>query len=252
MKSKKLIELLREVDPSGETEVCVGNCDIRDVDMLPAYYDGRLQTLKYDKEGYVIGGKYHSSGDKVDLRVLSIAEAIESSVEYANIDLDVDYSELSGETEKRYKEHDRKSKAKMQDMLESLELKMFKQWIGSYAENEEAFAKIEQATEVFFNQNLSRYSPELPKSEIPEKGPDGKPFWDSYENRRMLQWDKEIQIDWTDYSIKRIAGVATIPQVQKFTYYKDWNLKPPKSKPKQPVTFSTNLKTYFKNFLTKF
>lgn len=51
MKTKKLIELLNQCDPSGELEVCLDNIDICSVGREPAYYDGALQVLiRNDKD----------------------------------------------------------------------------------------------------------------------------------------------------------------------------------------------------------
>ena len=48
MKSKELIRLLQEEDPSGEVEVCVQNFDILGIHTEPAYWDGSLQVLMRD------------------------------------------------------------------------------------------------------------------------------------------------------------------------------------------------------------
>lgn len=79
MKSKKLIELLQKEDPTGETEVCIGNEDIYYIENMVAYWDGCLEVLKRDEtsEYYnVIGAKYTSSGYKIGLRTLSIFDAL--------------------------------------------------------------------------------------------------------------------------------------------------------------------------------
>ena len=69
MKTKELIKRLQEVDPTGETEVCVGNEDILFVAREPAYYDGCFQVLDRDpaKEPYynVIGVEIRANGDKI-------------------------------------------------------------------------------------------------------------------------------------------------------------------------------------------
>ena len=48
MTTTDLIKLLQEIDPEGDTEVCIGNTPIWYVERLPAYYDGRL--MKYTPE----------------------------------------------------------------------------------------------------------------------------------------------------------------------------------------------------------
>jgi hypothetical protein len=93
MKTKKLIELLNEADPTGEIECCVDNHDIYIVERLPAYWDGRLQVLIRDETSpwyNVTGAKITSRGDKIKLRTLSIDEAIWNDPE-----LPVDLSECT-------------------------------------------------------------------------------------------------------------------------------------------------------------
>lgn len=248
MKSSKLIELLKEADPSGNTEVCVSNCDIKDVDRLPAYYDGRLETLKYDAEGYVCGGKYHSSGDKIMINYQSITDAVENAVEFDNQQLDVDYSELGASTTERYKEYNAKRRENMLEMVESLELKMFKEWIWNKIKDEYPETEgLERMAEEFFRENLSRFSDEIPQSELPATGPDGKPFWNSYHERRKVQWNKEIEVDWINRTIKRVSGKAVKPEVQKFEHYKGWDYKRG-SVPVVITTFWQNLKKKLTNF----
>jgi len=87
MKTKKLIELLKEADPSGNLPVCVDNVDIFTVYQEASYWDGCLQQLKRDwKKKYynVVGAKYTSKGQKVTIRTLSIEDAL-----YANPDLPI-------------------------------------------------------------------------------------------------------------------------------------------------------------------
>lgn len=49
MKTKTLIKLLQEEDPTGELEVNVGGKDIYFVDKLPGYYDGAYVVLTRDE-----------------------------------------------------------------------------------------------------------------------------------------------------------------------------------------------------------
>jgi hypothetical protein len=79
MKTKDLIALLQEADPTGEEECCIGNTDIYFVERLPAYWDGPLQVLKKnpDTEYYsIIGAEYRRSGTKIDIKTFSINDAI--------------------------------------------------------------------------------------------------------------------------------------------------------------------------------
>jgi hypothetical protein len=71
MKTKELIKQLQELDPTGEVEVCINNTsDIFTIDLLPAYYDGKLTVLKRDltKECYNITGiEIKAEGQKISL-----------------------------------------------------------------------------------------------------------------------------------------------------------------------------------------
>ncbi len=91
MKTKKLIEILNDLDPSGELECCVDNQDIFFVEKLPAYYDGRQEILIRDESNpyyNVIGAKITSRGTKLKIRTLSIEDAI-----WDNVNLPIDLSE---------------------------------------------------------------------------------------------------------------------------------------------------------------
>jgi len=75
MKVKDLIKQLQELDPTGEIEVCVGNNDIIDISLFPAYYDGYLQVLKksYSKECYnIIGLEFRANGQKLFYKTMML------------------------------------------------------------------------------------------------------------------------------------------------------------------------------------
>lgn len=95
MKTKKLIELLNEADPSGEEEVCVGNIDIHFVSKDPAYYDGCLQVLVRDplREPYynITGAKINGTGSKIQIHILEIESAIYDNPE---LPVEVDSSNI--------------------------------------------------------------------------------------------------------------------------------------------------------------
>lgn len=100
MKTKLLIEQLLKLDPTQEGECCIGNKDIWFAQTLPAYYDGALEVLKrdYNCQYYnIIGAKITDKGYKIDIRALSIEDAIRE-----DIDLPVDLSELSDQGKLRY------------------------------------------------------------------------------------------------------------------------------------------------------
>jgi hypothetical protein len=79
MKTKEVIRLLQECDPSGEEEVLVGNHSLFDIMMEPAYYDGSAQILIRDETNpyyNVIGARWTNEGNKVVITAFGIEEAL--------------------------------------------------------------------------------------------------------------------------------------------------------------------------------
>ncbi len=78
MKTKKLIELLQEADPEGEAECCIDNHDVYYVQKMEAYYDGRLELLKYSEKYpyHIIGAEVTCRGTKVKIYYKEIEDAI--------------------------------------------------------------------------------------------------------------------------------------------------------------------------------
>jgi hypothetical protein len=96
MKTKDLIAALQDADPTGEVEVCVGNQDIYFVEQLPAYYDGRLQTLIVDNSPNprINGVKVHSSGNKVQIHIMGVEDVL-----LDDPDATIDLSDLNPESQ---------------------------------------------------------------------------------------------------------------------------------------------------------
>lgn len=96
MKTKKLIELLQEADPSGELECVIGCDDVFDVTEMESYWDGTPALLVRDPshEGYydVVGLHLPASdaSNKIRIDALSAASALLSqpdlTVTYGNED----------------------------------------------------------------------------------------------------------------------------------------------------------------------
>jgi len=99
MKVKELIAKLQEADPTGELPVCVGNIDVWYVEKAEAYWDGNLEQLdRSDSKFYnIIGGKVIASGCKVQIRTLSISDAI-----WEDPDIPVEFVGMSEENKERY------------------------------------------------------------------------------------------------------------------------------------------------------
>lgn len=111
MKSKDVISLLLELDPTGEIEVCVGNIDIFDISLEPAYYDGCYQRLIRDPENEyynIIGGEYISEGMKICIDGMALKNAIWNNPELPIkfLDKGMDMSDYK-ESVKVYREHAR-------------------------------------------------------------------------------------------------------------------------------------------------
>jgi hypothetical protein len=108
VKTKELIRQLQKADPSGEIECCIGNADILFVDIMEAYWDGRLQTLIRDKNGKAIGVKVTSNGMKIKIHDYSIKDVLLDNPD-AEVILDLegkmlsDYQERVDRLRKEYK-----------------------------------------------------------------------------------------------------------------------------------------------------
>lgn len=80
MKTSELIRRLQEADPNDEAECCVDNEDILFLEVLPGYYDGRLQVFTRDpaRAPYfdIVGAKITSAGTKIKIRHCSIEELL--------------------------------------------------------------------------------------------------------------------------------------------------------------------------------
>jgi hypothetical protein len=93
MKTKELIRLLNEQDPSGEEECCINNLDIMYIQKEPAYYDGSLQVFERDESHKILKNKkakYVRKGSKIQITTESISDFLFDFPE-----MEIDYSELS-------------------------------------------------------------------------------------------------------------------------------------------------------------
>ena len=207
MKVRKLIELLQEEDP--ESEACVHNADIESVYAAQAYYDGRLQVLERDAEGYVIGGKYTSKGWKVNICPMSITDQIWGDPEFK-----VDYSELGG-SQQMYIDSDNKTRQASRDVTLKVEMDAFHRWVKSKAEViRPGDADCRSASDYFFEKHLHVDDPlkELPpkKQTIKEKDGDKEyTVWPSVNERRESGWDDTLEVYWRGgWGIRKKDGSA--------------------------------------------
>jgi hypothetical protein len=197
MKSKELIRLIQEEDPTGEVEVCIGNADIFSVHTQAAYWDGKLQILKRDpaKAPYydIVGARYTTKGSKMVITAMSIVDVLSD-----NPDAEIDYSELGDTTAAHYKEQDDKTRALARHIERRCELNMFQRWAKGKAEvilpgyDEE---QLMTEAEHFYDANLK---PDDPLPNLPPKQhKDGYSWYPSVSERRVYQWDESITIGWS-------------------------------------------------------
>lgn len=106
MKTKDLIKLLQEEDPSGETEVVIDDGrDIFYLDTLPGYWDGNYTTLIRDssKKPYydIIGAKYRSDGTKIKIKGMSWEDVLENDPDFSIEVIDIGvYKKMQKEVDK--------------------------------------------------------------------------------------------------------------------------------------------------------
>lgn len=183
MKTKDLIRVLMELDPSGEEQVCVGNSDIHYVDRLPAYYDGTMQVLLRDnsKWGYsIVGGKYVRSGVKISIVDRSIEDAL-----WDDPDMPVDYSELSPNSQVEYRQRHEEIKRKVAEIETECEWENFWKWVQEKQPEAKAHEPVAKA---FFNVHISRKDP-LPNGRVLEGH--------SYNTTRQVQWNKKYNVTFS-------------------------------------------------------
>jgi hypothetical protein len=111
MKTKDLIKQLQEQDPSGDLEVVVGNLPIVFAYKQPGYYDGLLQILIKDEQGYHSGYKFTPRGMKIQIHTTDLDGQLLDDPE-----LPVDISEVSDHSIQRYKDLIEKTRQEMRDI----------------------------------------------------------------------------------------------------------------------------------------
>lgn len=187
MKTKDLVKILTDKDPSGELEVCVNNLDILYVERLPGYYDGASQVFQRDSSGVVTGASFNRGKDKVQISTLSILDLI---FHYDNIEIDYSsLSEKSAESLKKLYEDHLKWK---EDLSLRHELEDFQRWvldkIRSVSEDLPSdFADYKSEAEDFFKEKNLSFN--LPLKSLPNK---------NYIECRREQWDSLYEVSFKD------------------------------------------------------
>jgi hypothetical protein len=210
VKSKELIRLLQEEDPTGETEVSVGNHDIFELRTEPAYWDGKLQLLIRDpaKAPYydIVGGKYCTAGSKIVINAMSISDVL-----WQDPDATVDYSEL-GQYADKYREADEKTRRASRDVTLKVGMDAFYRWVKSKAEAiRPGDTDCRSGADYFFEKHLHVDDPlkELPKQKHVDSTGKEYECWPSVNDRRESGWDDRIEVYWRGgWGIKMKDGSA--------------------------------------------
>jgi hypothetical protein len=211
MKSRELIRLLLEEDPTGETEVSVGNIDIFGVHLEPSYWDGKLQLLIRDesKKPYydVVGGKYCVRGSKITITPMSITDVL-----WDDPDVPVDYSEL-GQYAEKYREADDKTRQASRDVALKVEMEAFQCWVKSKAEAIRPGDTDDccNAADYFFEKHLHVGDPvkDLPKQKHVDSSGNEYECWPSWNDRRNAMWDDTLEVYWRGgWGIRKKDGTA--------------------------------------------
>jgi hypothetical protein len=113
MKTKELIKLLQEVDPSGDIEVVVNGAPIHFATTLPAYYDGALQILKANKDDGLISMALTDQGSKVMIYTCDLDDFL-----FEDPDAEVSVSGLSVARELRYRAKIKYLRQKNKEIIE--------------------------------------------------------------------------------------------------------------------------------------
>ena len=189
MKTKELIRLLQEQDPSGEEECCCGNQDIFFVSKDFAYYDGSLQVLIRDpaKAPYydVVGGKYVRTGFKIQIHTLGISDILDDPKAV------IDYTEVGPDLQGAYATADETSREAYRKMHCDIERDLFVRWARGVADKLAGdISEVNGCARNFFDANLSPIDP-FPV-DLGAMLPDGT--YRSYNDRRCAQWSREIEL----------------------------------------------------------
>lgn len=193
MKSKELIRLLQEEDPTGEVEVCIDNADIHFISTEPAYWDGTLQVLTRDhsKDPYynITGGKYVRTGSKVVLHPLSIRDVL-----WSDPDAIIDYSEfVQPDAIARSKAADDATRAASLDCSKRVQRDGFYRWVLKTAGKINPVAdyygnELKETAYEFYNDN--NMSPNDPLIEVPNA---------SIASREEITWNELFEVKWDGY-----------------------------------------------------
>ena len=187
MKTKELIAMLREIDPAGEEQCCIDNADIWDIGVKPAYYDGSLHVIDFDKHRRPIRGRRVRSGRKIVLHPISIQDALE----YDNFV--VEY--VTEEDRKRYEAGDIEERRHDKEIEMIVEHDHFVNWVFGKIQRQRVVPlgwveRIKDVAHTFFVEQ--KIGPDNPITKVR--------MGSSYHDCREEYYEDTFSVVWDDYS----------------------------------------------------
>lgn len=195
MKTRELIRLLQESDPSGEMECCIDNQDIDYVGSEPAYHDGCLQVMVRDPDDWehVIGGRFIGEGYKLNISTSSLIDLAAERKDFP-----IEFEDVGEIHEAHYREAIAKRKRRREEVERDLKLSGFKENIFRRL-REEAWpvpngghAHVHAVCAEFFEQVKLNELPLVPRAPQPE----------SRHNHEQRTWTARVASDYQDGVLK--------------------------------------------------
>lgn len=169
--TRQLIAWLQELDPTGDTPVCISNEDFLEPSLEPAYYDGNLQILTPHPEGFCpVEGTIMERGSKIVLTPISINELIRD-----NRNFKVNYE--TPRVRQMYEDDYEKARLEGVEEEERLEKELFMNWA------ETCEIPLAEAESLYVDWNISANDNITVKLGL------------SYNDSRRIQWTERYEAE---------------------------------------------------------
>lgn len=219
MKTKDLIKELQELDPEGELECCIDNLDIGGISIEPAYWDGSLQLVEKGPDGEILGMKILDSGLKLVLSPTSVGDFI---MNYP--DGKIDFSDLSENRKSHWRRFVELKRNETKKIKKEVCHSFFVDYVRKKVKDSGLAAEyIEDIANGFAKRQIC-YDDPMPQDILKMRRPEkhGDKVYDvipSWNERRCLQYDREISITVTDgnLSITRIRKPGASVEIRSDT-----------------------------------
>jgi hypothetical protein len=175
MKTKDLIELIQEFDPTGELEITVDNCPIVDLVIEPSYWDGYQMVLDYDNPEYpeaITGWHYQTKNNKINIDYMTPRNLL------YNKKMVVNYDGLH-ETTKKYKQEHHQE---IREEIARIEYKVYFECFCRYLKKKE-YNVSEEDSQKFFDKHFK--DRDYPKKYHQQLGR-------SIQDSRYMWWDDVV------------------------------------------------------------